>query len=178
MYSIKLYGQKVLVKLDKDPLHVKHKNYAIKTVTVHIVYDLDDRPRNPLSNFKLKSCLFGARNVVILVYSSQPIRLNNFFSITINYQKWFFYEDLILKSLSFLTALLEMQSYSIKHKRIRRPGGPYLAIDQNGKIQSKVSTHKRNFFHAKSWTTFLADQGRKFPSTNRGWKTFIFSIVC
>ena len=168
----------MLVKLDKDPLHVKHKNYAIKTVTVHIAYDLDDRPRNPLNNFKLKNFLFGARNVVILFYSSQPIRLNNFFSININYQKLLFYKGLILKNFSFLTALLEMQSYSIKHKRIRRPGGSYLAIDQNGKIQSKVSTQKINFFHAKSWTTFFADQGRKFPSTNREWKTYIFSIVC
>ena len=52
------------IKFDKDPLVVEQNNYATKIVNAYIVYDLDAWPNNPLNNFKLKSCLFGATNTV------------------------------------------------------------------------------------------------------------------
>ena len=52
------------IKFDKDPLAVERINYLTKIVNVYIVYDLDAWPRNPNNNFKFKSCLFGATNIV------------------------------------------------------------------------------------------------------------------
>ena len=42
----------------------KQNNYLSKILNVYIAYDLDASPRNPTNNFKLKSCLFGATNIV------------------------------------------------------------------------------------------------------------------
>ena len=52
------------IKFDKDPLVVEQNNYATKIENAYLVYDLDDWSKNPLDNFKLRSCLFGATNVV------------------------------------------------------------------------------------------------------------------
>ena len=35
-------------------------NYATKTVNAYTVYDLDAWANNPLNNFKLKNCFYGA----------------------------------------------------------------------------------------------------------------------
>ena len=50
------------IKFDKDPLPVEQNNFAIKLINAYIVYDLDAWPNNPLNNFELKNCLFGATN--------------------------------------------------------------------------------------------------------------------
>ena len=64
MYYIKLSEYKVGIKFDKDPISVIQSNYVTKTVNVHIVYDLDGKPRKPLNNFKSKNCLFGATSII------------------------------------------------------------------------------------------------------------------
>ena len=45
-------------------LVVDQNNYSTETVNVYIVYGLDYWPENPLRNFTLKTCLFGATNIV------------------------------------------------------------------------------------------------------------------
>ena len=46
------------IKLDKDPLAVEKKNYAIKIVNAYLVYVIDTLLQIALSNFKLKNvCL-------------------------------------------------------------------------------------------------------------------------
>ena len=45
------------IKFDRDPLAVEQNNYATKIVNAYIAYDLDNWPRNPTNNFKLKKCL-------------------------------------------------------------------------------------------------------------------------
>ena len=52
------------IKFDKDLLAVEQHNYLTKSVNVYIVYELYDWPKNPTNNFKFKTCLFGATNVV------------------------------------------------------------------------------------------------------------------
>ena len=60
----KLSGYKVGIKFDKDALAVERNNYLTKIVKFYIVYDLDAWPKNPISNFKFKNCLYGATSVV------------------------------------------------------------------------------------------------------------------
>ena len=62
--SIKLSGDRMGIKLDKDPSAVQQNNYTTKIVNAYIVCDLDAWPNNPLNNFKLKNCLFCATNIV------------------------------------------------------------------------------------------------------------------
>ena len=64
LHSIKLFGYRMGVKFDKDPLAVEQNNYLTKVVNAYIVYDLNVWPLNPSSIFKLKNCLFGAANIV------------------------------------------------------------------------------------------------------------------
>ena len=52
------------VKFYKDPLNAEQNNYASKNINAYIVYDLDSSPNNPLKNFTLKNCLFGATSTV------------------------------------------------------------------------------------------------------------------
>ena len=52
------------IKFDKDHLVVDLNNHATKIVNAYIVYELGARSKNPLNNFKLKNCLFGATNMV------------------------------------------------------------------------------------------------------------------
>ena len=59
-----LSGYKMRVKFDKDPLAVEQNNYLTKIVNAYIIYDLDARPKLLLRHFTLKSCLFGATNIV------------------------------------------------------------------------------------------------------------------
>ena len=64
LHSTKYYGFIIGTKLDKDPLAAEQNSYLSKILNVQIAYDLDASPRNPTNNFKLKSCLFGATNIV------------------------------------------------------------------------------------------------------------------
>ena len=64
MHSIKLSEYRIGIKYDKDPLAIEQNNYLTKIVNVYIAYDLGAWPENPTNNFKFKSCLFGATNVV------------------------------------------------------------------------------------------------------------------
>ena len=49
---------------NNTPLLIEKKKYTTKIVNVYIVYDLDNWPKNPLRNFTLKNCMFGATNLV------------------------------------------------------------------------------------------------------------------
>ena len=46
LYSIKLSGHRIGIKLDKDTLAVEKNNYATKILNVYIDFDLDTQPRN------------------------------------------------------------------------------------------------------------------------------------
>ena len=46
-------------------MSVKENPDREKIVNVYFVYDLNVWPKNPISNFKFKNCLFGATSVVI-----------------------------------------------------------------------------------------------------------------
>ena len=52
------------MQFNNTPLVVAQNNYITKTVNAYIVYDLDNWTKNPLRNFTLKNCLFGATNIV------------------------------------------------------------------------------------------------------------------
>ena len=51
------------IQCNNIPLLVEQNNYTTKTVSAYIVYDLDNRPKIPLSNFTLKNYLFCATNI-------------------------------------------------------------------------------------------------------------------
>ena len=50
--------------MDKDPLVVEQNNYVTQIANTYIVYDLDTCSNNPIRNFALKNCLFGATSIV------------------------------------------------------------------------------------------------------------------
>ena len=52
------------MQLNNTPLVVEKNNYGIEIINVYIVYDLGNWPKISLNNFALKSCLFGATNIV------------------------------------------------------------------------------------------------------------------
>ena len=62
LHSIKISEYRFGIKFDKDTLAVEQNNYLSKTVNVYIAYNLDAWPRNPINNFKFKTCLFAATN--------------------------------------------------------------------------------------------------------------------
>ena len=64
LYSINLFGYRMGIKLNKDPLAVSQNNYASKFVNVYIVYDLDACAKILVRNFAIKNCLFGATSIV------------------------------------------------------------------------------------------------------------------
>ena len=64
MHSIKPSEYRIGIKFDKHPLAVEQNNYLTKIVNVYIVYDLDRGLRDTTNNFKFKSYLFGATDVV------------------------------------------------------------------------------------------------------------------
>ena len=45
LHSIKLFGHRMVIKVDKDPLAIKQNNYLSKILNVYIVYDLDAWPK-------------------------------------------------------------------------------------------------------------------------------------
>ena len=62
--NTKLSGYRIQIKFDKDPLAVEQINYLTKIVNVCIAYELNDSPKNPSINFKLKNYIFGATNII------------------------------------------------------------------------------------------------------------------
>ena len=60
LHSIQLFGYRIGIKFDKDPLAVEQNNYLTKILNFYIVHDLETCPKIPLRNFTLKNCLFGA----------------------------------------------------------------------------------------------------------------------
>ena len=58
------FNKKIALQFDSTPLVANQNNYTTKTVNVYTVYYLDNWPKNPLRNFALKNCLFGAINIV------------------------------------------------------------------------------------------------------------------
>ena len=73
MHNITLSGYKIGLKFNKSILAVEQHSYVI--VNAYIAYDLDDWPQNLINNFTLKSCLFGATNIVTTTYPFVTIRL-------------------------------------------------------------------------------------------------------
>ena len=63
LYNVNYFGNTIGIQ-NSTPLVIEQNNYATKIVNVYIVYDLDNWPKNPLRNFTLKNCLFGATNEV------------------------------------------------------------------------------------------------------------------
>ena len=55
---------KIGIKFNSTTLAIEQNNFATKIVNVFIIYDLDNWPKNPLRNFAINSCLFGATNIV------------------------------------------------------------------------------------------------------------------
>ena len=62
--NVKHFRNKIGIQFNSAPLAIEQNNYATKILEVYIVYDLDNWPINPLSNFTLKICLFRLTNVV------------------------------------------------------------------------------------------------------------------
>ena len=64
MNTIKLSEYRIVIKFDKDPLAVEHKNYLSKIINVYTVHDLNAWPGNPTNIFKCKNYLLGANDIV------------------------------------------------------------------------------------------------------------------
>ena len=62
--NIKYFNKEIGMQFNNTSLVIEQNNYTSKIINVFIVYDLDNCPNNLLRNFTLKSCLFGATNVV------------------------------------------------------------------------------------------------------------------
>ena len=58
LHNIKNSVYKMGMQFNNSILVVEKSNYATKIVNAHIVYDLDNSPRNPLNNFLLKIVCF------------------------------------------------------------------------------------------------------------------------
>ena len=52
--NLKYFVNKIEIHFKNTPLVIEQNNYKTKIVDVHIVYDLDNWPKNRLKNFKLK----------------------------------------------------------------------------------------------------------------------------
>ena len=80
--NIRYFKYKTGIQFNKTPLVVEQNSYATKTLNAYIVYDLDNWRKSALKNFILKSCLFGATNLVKnsdkekYVYSGYGITFN------------------------------------------------------------------------------------------------------
>ena len=62
--NVNYFGNKIGIQLNNTPLVIEQINYTRKIVNVWIVYDLDNWPKNLLTNFTLENCLFGVTNIV------------------------------------------------------------------------------------------------------------------
>lgn len=52
------------MQLNNTLLVIKQSNYTTKILNVYIIYDLDNCPKSPLSNFTFNNCFFGATIIV------------------------------------------------------------------------------------------------------------------
>ena len=78
--SIKRFEYRTGIKFDEEPFVVEQNIYLTKIVDVHIVYDLDAWPTNPINNFKFKDCLFGA--TITVKNSDKEKYVNSGYGIT------------------------------------------------------------------------------------------------
>ena len=56
-------GSKLAIQFNKNPLVIDQNNCTTKIINAYTFYDLDKYQKNPLNNFKVKSCLVGATNI-------------------------------------------------------------------------------------------------------------------
>ena len=52
------------MQLNNTPLVIDQNNFTSKTVNYYIVYDFDNWPKTPLTNFALKMVLFDVTDIV------------------------------------------------------------------------------------------------------------------
>ena len=73
--KLKWFGYKIGIQINKTLLVIDKINYATQLVNICIAheYDLDNWLRNPLNNFALKNCLFGATNIVKIRHKGKYI---------------------------------------------------------------------------------------------------------
>ena len=62
--DIKRFRHKTRIQFNNTSLGLDKKNYATKIAHAYIDYVVDYWPRNLLTNFTLKTCLFGATNII------------------------------------------------------------------------------------------------------------------
>ena len=55
------------MQFNNTPLVVEQNNYATKIINTYVVYDLYSWSNNPLRNYTLKNCFFGATSIVKIV---------------------------------------------------------------------------------------------------------------
>ena len=67
LISIKFSRYRKGIKFDHDPLAVEQNSYETKIVNAYIVYDWDTWSKIIPKNLKLKNCLLGAANIVIVI---------------------------------------------------------------------------------------------------------------
>ena len=75
MNTIKLSEYRIGIKFDKDLL--EQNSCFTKILNVYILHDLDTWPRNPITNFKFKNCLFGATTIVKNAFSGYEITFDS-----------------------------------------------------------------------------------------------------
>ena len=54
LHSVKIFGYKMKIKFDGDPLVLGQNNYTTKAVSAYIVWDLDTWPKILFNNFTLE----------------------------------------------------------------------------------------------------------------------------
>ena len=79
------------IKFDKNSIAIEQKNYLSKIAYVYIIYDLDDWQRNPTNDFKFKSSLFGATNIV--KNNNQEKYVHSGYGITFNSADWWSFDN-------------------------------------------------------------------------------------
>ena len=62
--NVKYFRNKIEIQFNNEQNVIEHNDYKTKILTVYIVYDLDNWPKNPHRFFILKICLFGSTNIV------------------------------------------------------------------------------------------------------------------
>ena len=64
LHSIKLFGYRSRIQLDNSVLVAEQQNFATKIINAYIVCNLDNWPKIPFSNFKLKNFFFSVTNII------------------------------------------------------------------------------------------------------------------
>ena len=58
------FGKKIGIQFNNNSLVIEQINYTRKIVNNYILYDLDNWPKNRLTNLTIENCLFGVENIV------------------------------------------------------------------------------------------------------------------